>query len=169
MYMKEISLLMSRSYGPGRYDPRYEEGGQDYPIGYVRWTEKRNMEAFLDLLSTGALRVAPLLAHRYPVEEGGKAYADLKTGIYTGIIDYHAPVDGRLPEKTSAPARAVLPHPAGKVRIGCIGAGGFARGIIFPNLRSCKSVVFESVATSFWRGRRICTEGICFQNRRIAF
>ena len=56
MYRKEISLAMSRSYGPGRYDPHYEEGGQDYPIGYVRWTEKRNMEAFLDLLSSGALQ-----------------------------------------------------------------------------------------------------------------
>ena len=56
MYRKEISLSMSRSYGPGRYDPRYEEGGQDYPIGFVRWTEKRNMEAFLDLLSSGRFR-----------------------------------------------------------------------------------------------------------------
>ena len=66
MYRKEISLAMSRSYGPGRYDPRYEEGGQDYPIGFVRWTEKRNMEAFLDLLSSGALQLEPLLAHRFP-------------------------------------------------------------------------------------------------------
>ena len=70
MYRKEISLAMSRSYGPGRYDPRYEEGGQDYPIGFVRWTEKRNMEAFLDLVSAGSLQVEPLLAHRFPVEEG---------------------------------------------------------------------------------------------------
>ena len=51
MYMKELSLVLSRSYGPGRYDPEYEEDGVDYPVGYVRWTEKRNMEAFLDLLS----------------------------------------------------------------------------------------------------------------------
>ena len=82
---------MSRSYGPGRYDPRYEEGGQDYPIGFVRWTEKRNMEAFLDLLSSGALQVEPLLAHHFPVEEGEKAYAAVEAGAYTGIIDYHAP------------------------------------------------------------------------------
>jgi hypothetical protein len=89
MYRKEISLAMSRSYGPGRYDPRYEEGGQDYPIGFVRWTEKRNMEAFLDLLSSGALQVEPLLAHHFPVEEGEKAYAAVEAGAYTGIIDYH--------------------------------------------------------------------------------
>ena len=87
---------MSRSYGPGRYDPRYEEGGQDYPIGFVRWTEKRNMEAFLDLLSSGALQVEPLLAHRFPVEEGGKAYAAVEAGAYTGIIDYHATGDAAL-------------------------------------------------------------------------
>jgi predicted dehydrogenase/threonine dehydrogenase-like Zn-dependent dehydrogenase len=147
MYMKEISLSMSRSYGPGRYDPRYEEGGQDYPVGYVRWTERRNMEAFLDLLSTGAIGVQPLLAHRYPVEDGGKAYADLKSGIYTGIIDYHALSDGRPAAKTASAERTVVVRPIGKVRIGCLGAGGFARGVIFPNLRSCSEVVFESVAT----------------------
>ena len=96
MYRKEISLAMSRSYGPGRYDPRYEEGGQDYPIGFVRWTEKRNMEAFLDLVSSGALQVKPLLAHQFPVEEGEKAYAAVEAGAYTGIIDYHAPGDQRL-------------------------------------------------------------------------
>ena len=95
MYRKEISLAMSRSYGPGRYDPLYEEGGQDYPIGFVRWTEKRNMEAFLDLLSTGSLAVDPLLAQQFPVEDGGKAYAAVEAGAYTGIIDYHAPGDRR--------------------------------------------------------------------------
>ena len=61
MYMKELSLVLSRSYGPGRYDAQYEEEGHDYPIGYVRWTEKRNMEAFLDLLASGAIDVAPFL------------------------------------------------------------------------------------------------------------
>ena len=61
MYMKELSLVLSRSYGPGRYDSQYEEDGVDYPVGYVRWTEKRNMEAFLDLLASGAIDVAPFL------------------------------------------------------------------------------------------------------------
>ena len=148
MYSKEISLAMSRSYGPGRYDPRYEEGGQDYPIGFVRWTEKRNMEAFLDLLSSGALQVKPLLAHHFPVEEGEKAYAAVEAGAYTGIIDYHAPGDGRLAAKPSLPALAVQPVPKDKLRVGCIGAGGFARGIIFPHLRSSAGLMLESVATS---------------------
>jgi predicted dehydrogenase/NADPH:quinone reductase-like Zn-dependent oxidoreductase len=145
MYRKEISLAMSRSYGPGRYDAHYEEGGQDYPIGFVRWTEKRNMEAFLDLLSAGALQIEPLLAHRFAVEEGSKAYAAVEAGAYTGIIDYHAPGDGLL---AALPVRAPQPRPIDKLRVGCIGAGGFARGIVFPLLRSSAGLVLESVATS---------------------
>jgi predicted dehydrogenase/NADPH:quinone reductase-like Zn-dependent oxidoreductase len=143
MYRKEISLAMSRSYGPGRYDPRYEEGGQDYPIGYVRWTEKRNMEAFLDLLSSGAIHVEPLLAHHFPVEEGAKAYAAVEAGAYTGIIDYRGAGD----QRASLPAHTVPPRQKDALRVGCIGAGGFARGIIFPHLRSAAGVLLESVAT----------------------
>jgi predicted dehydrogenase/threonine dehydrogenase-like Zn-dependent dehydrogenase len=145
MYRKEITLSMSRSYGPGRYDPRYEEGGQDYPIGFVRWTEQRNMEAFLDLLSTGALHVEPLLTHRFAIETGEKAYAAVQAGAYTGILDYHAAVDE---VKASPPARALQPRLSDKVRVGCIGAGGFARGVILPHLRSSSSVRLEAVATS---------------------
>ena len=147
MYSKEISLAMSRSYGPGRYDSRYEEAGQDYPIGYVRWTEKRNMEAFLDLLSSGALQLEPLLAHRFSVEEGAKAYAAVESGAYTGIIDYHAHGDERA-AKPILPARAVQPRAKDKLRVGCIGAGAFARGVIFPHLRSSRGLILESVATS---------------------
>jgi predicted dehydrogenase/threonine dehydrogenase-like Zn-dependent dehydrogenase len=148
MYRKEITLAMSRSYGPGRYDPQYEEGGQDYPIGFVRWTEKRNMEAFLDLLSSGALQVKPLLAHQFPVEEGEKAYAAVEAGAYTGIVDYHARGDQRATVESSLPAPTVQPRPEGKLRVGCIGTGGFARGIIFPHLRSSAGLLLESVASS---------------------
>jgi predicted dehydrogenase/threonine dehydrogenase-like Zn-dependent dehydrogenase len=149
MYRKELSLAMSRSYGPGRYDSSYEEGGQDYPIGFVRWTEKRNMEAFLDLLSSGSLQIEQLLAHQFPVQDGGKAYAAVEAGNYTGIIDYHAPGDARLSERQpSISQRAAQPQPYGKLRVGCIGAGGFARAIIFPHLRSCAGLILESVATT---------------------
>ena len=148
MYKKEISLSMSRSYGPGRYDPRYEEGGQDYPIGFVRWTEKRNMEAFLDLLSGGSLQVETLLARRFPVEEGEGAYAAVEGGSYTGIIDYHAPTDGRVAPRPSIATHVHQARPKDKLRVGCIGAGGFARGVIFPLLRSSVGVILESVATS---------------------
>jgi predicted dehydrogenase/threonine dehydrogenase-like Zn-dependent dehydrogenase len=150
MYHKEISLAMSRSYGPGRYDPRYEEAGQDYPIGYVRWTETRNMEAFLDFLSSGVLQVEPLLERRFPVEEGGHAYAAVEAGAYTGIIDYHAGEEAQT-QPLSAPSLPARPKPAKakeSLRIACIGAGGFARGIIFPHLRSATGVELTSVATS---------------------
>jgi predicted dehydrogenase/NADPH:quinone reductase-like Zn-dependent oxidoreductase len=143
MYRKEISLSMSRSYGPGRYDPSYEEGGQDYPIGFVRWTEKRNMEAFLDLLSSGSLELEALLAQRFPVGEGSRAYAAVESGAYTGIIDYQA-TDGARP----AAKPSLQPQPKDKLRVGCIGAGGFARGVILPHLRSSDGVILESVGSS---------------------
>jgi predicted dehydrogenase/threonine dehydrogenase-like Zn-dependent dehydrogenase len=163
MYMKEISLSMSRSYGPGRYDPRYEEEGRDYPIGFVRWTEKRNMEGFLDLLASGALQVGPLLTNRYPVEEGGKAYAGLETGNYTGIIDYHAPADFRIPDKKPVVSRSAQPQPAGKLRIGCVGAGGFARSVIFPHLRSSTGLILESVATRSGAAAESARKGFGFK------
>jgi threonine dehydrogenase-like Zn-dependent dehydrogenase len=78
-FEKEIHFQVSRSYGPGRYDPAYEEGGQDYPIGYVRWTEGRNLQAIVDLLAAGALQVQPLITHRFPIEQAPQAY-DLITG-----------------------------------------------------------------------------------------
>jgi predicted dehydrogenase/threonine dehydrogenase-like Zn-dependent dehydrogenase len=146
MYRKEISLSMSRSYGPGRYDPSYEESGHDYPIGFVRWTEKRNMEAFLDLLSSGTLHPEPLLTRTFAVADGAQAYAAVEAGAYTGIIDYQAPAD-RSPERPP-----VIPTPkprvSGKFRVGCIGAGGFARGVIFPHLRSSPEATLQSVAAS---------------------
>ena len=114
MYLKELSLVLSRSYGPGRYDPQYEEEGLDYPIGYVRWTEKRNMEAFLDLLASGAIDVAPFLEHRCPVEQGGVAYQELKsTGAYTVLLEYPGRVLIPMPLATAAAARAARAPSAG--------------------------------------------------------
>src|ERR1700719_1450906 len=79
-YEKELSFQVSCSYGPGRYDPAYEEGGQDYPVGFVRWTEQRNFEAALDLMASGQLDVAPLITHRFPLERASDAYALLTSG-----------------------------------------------------------------------------------------
>jgi predicted dehydrogenase len=148
MYAKELSLVMSRSYGPGRYDPEYEEDGHDYPIGFVRWTERRNMEAFLDLLAQGALNLSPLLERRYPVEQGAKAYEDIReNGSYTAIIEYGELAKAPRPEPANAivrnngEAREIL-------RIGAIGVGNFARGTIFPALRANPSAVLYSVASA---------------------
>jgi predicted dehydrogenase/threonine dehydrogenase-like Zn-dependent dehydrogenase len=147
MYHKELSIALSRSYGPGRYDPQYEEGGIDYPIGYVRWTEQRNMEAFLELLASRAIDVGPLIARRYLVEEGEKAYSELRSsGAYTVLIEYTQAV----------PKAAVTPMPKApgemarktELRISCIGAGSFARNVIFPCLRNYKGARVWSVATA---------------------
>src|SRR5437899_832026 len=136
MYMKELSLALSRSYGPGRYDPQYEEGGIDYPVGYVRWTERRNMEAFLDLLATGQIDVTPLLEHQYAIDEGAKAYGDLKNGLYTAILAYSGA--SSVSQRTVSAVADVRPRIGDEVRVGCIGAGSFASSVIFPNLQSIK-------------------------------
>ena len=145
MYMKELSLLMSRSYGPGRYDAQYEEAGNDYPIGYVRWTEQRNLEAFLDLLATGAIDVSGLLRHRYPVQFGAKAYDEIRSGgAYTAIIEYAAQ------RETAAAAEVLQPQPqrnSGALRIGLIGAGSFGRSVIVPNLKAAGNASLHSVAS----------------------
>ena len=85
LYEKELEILMSRSYGPGRYDYAYEEGGQDYPFGYVRWTENRNMEAFLNLISTGKINIKSLITHRFDTTEAKAAY-ELVSGNSTETI-----------------------------------------------------------------------------------
>jgi len=88
-YKKELTFKVSRSYGPGRYDVNYEEKGHDYPIGYVRWTEQRNMQAFVQLLAEGKVNVRPLITHRFPIEEATKAYdliTDKTKEPYLGIL-----------------------------------------------------------------------------------
>jgi polar amino acid transport system substrate-binding protein len=158
MYIKELSLLMSRSYGPGRYDIQYEEAGRDYPIGYVRWTEQRNMEAFLDLLATRAIDLSPLLEHTYAVEEGERAYDDIRhKGAYTVIISYGVACDTVGPTlAVVAPRQRVI----GEIRVGMIGAGAFARSVLVPNIRSCPGVSLEAVSSLSSVGaesaRRVC-------------
>lgn len=151
MYHKELTLAMSRSYGPGRYDPAYEEGGNDYPVGYVRWTERRNMEAILDLLATKVLDFTPLLDKRYPVSEAGQAYKDLMASkSYTAILEY--PIDViRHQSFGGAISSTILgskPRRSGRLRVGCIGAGGFAQNTIFPVLSASNFVALDSIATA---------------------
>jgi len=146
MYMKELSLVLSRSYGPGRYDSEYEEDGRDYPVGYVRWTEKRNMEAFLDLLASGAIQMAPFLERRCPVEQGSAAYEELKNGsAYTVLLEYPSRALISMPVASSAVSRAPR---SGELRVSCIGAGSFARAVLFPALRKTRGVALHSVATA---------------------
>ncbi|MGH6662641.1 MAG: bi-domain-containing oxidoreductase [Rhodospirillales bacterium] len=132
-FEKELEILQSRSYGPGRYDPEYEEKGRDYPIGYVRWTERRNMQAFLDLAAEGRLDLKGLTTHRFPVEQAKQAY-----GLVTGggdqftvgiVLTYAAEAKPEKPAVKPA-ARKV----AGKVGLGLIGAGNFLKATLLPAL-----------------------------------
>jgi len=133
---------VARSYGPGRYDRAYEERGAEYPVGYVRWTEGRNVEAVLDLLAGGQLRVDDLVTHRLSVDEGARAYATLHddpaaVGV---LLEY-----GRQPERRRS-LRSAAPVPkTGALRVGLIGAGAFARGTLLPMLASVDDVTLAAV------------------------
>jgi predicted dehydrogenase len=133
-YEKELDLVVSRSYGPGRYDPAYEQKGQDYPIGYIRWTENRNMQAFLDLLGNNKLDLTPLVTHRIPIDEGAQAY-DLITSKtpYLGVLltyqDQPAPAENRIPNRQ---APAVRVKPGEILALGVLGAGNYARATFLP-------------------------------------
>jgi predicted dehydrogenase len=147
-YAKELSITCSRSYGPGRYDPSYEEAGVDYPIGHVRWTERRNMEAFVDLLARKKIDVRSLIELKHPVEQSDKAFASIVgQRAYTVLLRYSPPIlEEKAPRvldngKSREPSREIL-------RIGCIGAGGFAKDIIFPAIKAVNGVVLESVASA---------------------
>ncbi|MEE9926775.1 bi-domain-containing oxidoreductase [Microvirgula aerodenitrificans] len=133
-YKKELDFLISSSYGPGRYDPIYEEGGQDYPLPFVRWTENRNMEAYLHLLASGKVSLANLYHPPYPVERAKEAYDALKGEGRKPLL-----VLLEYPESDTATQRKVVfdtvPTPtAGKIRVGLAGAGGYAQGMHLPNM-----------------------------------
>ncbi|OGB99895.1 MAG: hypothetical protein A3G35_19415 [candidate division NC10 bacterium RIFCSPLOWO2_12_FULL_66_18] len=136
MYRKELDLLMSTSYGPGRYDPLYEEGGLDYPYAYVRWTENRNMAAYLDLVASGKIRLAPLLAAVYPLAEAATAYQALRAdgGPLTVLLQNPHPAEDR-PLSRRIVLRPRTGPTAGRVRVAIIGAGGFAQSTHLPNLK----------------------------------
>lgn len=135
-YEKEISFQVSCSYGPGRYDSLYEDQGIDYPIGYVRWTEQRNFEAFLDLLSRGVLDVRSLISSRYAFTEAAKAYQELKGNTSTlGIIlEYNSQIKDRLSRSVALNTNATI---SGETPVlGFIGGGNYASRILIPAFRS---------------------------------
>lgn len=146
-YEKELSFQVSCSYGPGRYDPNYEEKGQDYPLGFVRWTEQRNFEAVLDMLASGQLNVKPLITHRFAFEDAPKAYEALtedKSGL--GILmQYTSPVAERTVRSvTLAPdARFDSQRPV----LGCVGAGNYAARMLIPAFKAA-GAQFHTIVTA---------------------
>jgi len=151
-FERELALKVSMSYGPGRYDPEYEERGHDYPFAYVRWTEGRNIEAFLDLVAERRVNVERLITHRFPVEEGERAY-QLITGEakepYLGVLlcyDTARELERRIENKLKTPATHDR-RPAARVSVGLIGAGSYARTMLLPNFRA-SGADFRSIATA---------------------
>jgi len=150
-YEKELELRLSRAYGPGRYDPRYEEHGQDYPIGFVRWTEQRQLAEFLRLLRDGLVDVDALTTHRYPLEHAAEAYALIsgKTASDTRpvgiLLDYPESAEPAAPRiripRTRVPSD-------GLVRVAAVGAGNFATRVLLPTLAKDERVRFVGVATA---------------------
>ena len=135
-YAKEIDFFISTSYGPGRYDQRYEEQGVEYPVSYVRWTENRNMAEYLRLIADRRLQVAPLVSARYPVQEAPAAYASLSgAGAKPMVVLLTYPESDAAPVHTLRLSPKAASRP-GRIRMGILGAGGFARSTHLPNLQS---------------------------------
>ncbi|MGQ0749533.1 MAG: bi-domain-containing oxidoreductase [Betaproteobacteria bacterium] len=162
-YMKELEVRFSRSYGPGRYDPDYEERGIDYPIGYVRWSEKRNLAAFLELVSAGQVQIDPLISQVRPFAEAERVYRQLageSSAFVSTLFEYD---DTRDPIRR-APAwpnvRGAVRNTAGKVRVGMIGAGSYASTMLLPPLLKHPDVELVAVAT---------TTGLSGQNAKRRF
>ncbi|MCK5644234.1 MAG: bi-domain-containing oxidoreductase, partial [Gammaproteobacteria bacterium] len=143
MYKKELDFLISTSYGPGRYDADYEERGLDYPYSYVRWTENRNMEEYLRLLARKSINVDPLIEATYPIMEVEEAFASLQKPDrpLMVILDYGDNLPDGLEALASQPRKVTIQNRIDKksgsqrVRVGLIGAGGFAMGMHLPNLQ----------------------------------
>ncbi|MEQ8451253.1 MAG: bi-domain-containing oxidoreductase [Nitratireductor sp.] len=137
IYAKELDFFISTSYGPGRYDPVYEEEGADYPIAYVRWTENRNMEEFLRLLARGRISLANMLKEPFPIDRAEEAYAALRgTGQKPLLVMLTYP---ERAEATRPALQIAPPAPAdGRIKLALVGAGGFAQGMHLPNLQKLK-------------------------------
>lgn len=144
-YKKELELKISCSYGPGRYDVGYEELGFDYPFAYVRWTEQRNMEAFLDLLSKGMLNMKPLISHTFDINDAEKAY-EIVLGTnpepHIGILLKYDSNQEKFSTYTS-----LKKNPISKINVGFIGAGSFAQSYLIPNVKSLGASL-DTVVTS---------------------
>jgi predicted dehydrogenase len=148
-YEKELSFQVSCSYGPGRYDPAYEEDGQDYPVGFVRWTEQRNFEAVLDLMAADVLNVAPLISHRFAFEEADAAYTLLGSGAPSlGILLTYSgepqPAETLMRRTVSLSA---LPAAPAHACVGFVGSGNYAGRILMPAFKAAGATLHTVVTT----------------------
>ncbi|CAM5570138.1 Putative dehydrogenase OS=Sphingobium scionense OX=1404341 GN=GGQ90_004911 PE=4 SV=1 [Sphingobium scionense] len=147
-YEKELSFQVSCSYGPGRYDPAYEDQGQDYPIGFVRWTEQRNFEAVLDLMASGQMDVRPLISHRFPFEDAPAAYERLAgdKGSLGILLGYQHAVEERHKRTVELHPTVTTIAPSAPV-VGFIGAGNYAGRMLIPAFRKAGATL-HSIASA---------------------
>jgi predicted dehydrogenase/threonine dehydrogenase-like Zn-dependent dehydrogenase len=152
-YHKELTFIVSRSYGPGRYDSQFEEKGHDYPIGYVRWTEQRNLEAFLDLCALGAIKPETLTTHRFPIADAVQAYEMILEGKepYLGVVLEYPTTD--VPPASKIELRLTStqnqePRTKNQLGISFIGAGNFARGVLLKNLQKLPGIEYRGILTA---------------------
>ena len=160
-YEKELDLRFSRSYGPGRYDPSYEVDGIDYPAGYVRWTERRNLHCFVNALATKEVDPQPLIAGIFGLTDAPSVYEQLNDGSLQGVgflFEYDAPEEGQPVATLPAPARPLPARSRGPVvsmgvrdtnalRVGFVGAGNYASSMLLPHLAKHPGVDLARVAT----------------------
>jgi predicted dehydrogenase len=150
-FEKELTFQVSCSYGPGRYDPKYEDKGQDYPVGFVRWTEQRNFEAVLDMMADGRLDVKPLISHRFSIDEAEKAYELVGgAGPSLGILLEYPGDSGehRLGERTVALAPPTeVSGVDGTPAISFVGAGNYATAVLIPAFKETGARL-HSIASS---------------------
>ena len=152
LFAKELRLVVSRSYGPGRYDPTYEEQGIDYPAGYVRWTEGRNLEECLRLMAIGRLRPSRLTTHTFDLEDGPEAYALLggeqaSLGILLRYPGRQDAGERRLALPGNRRSRVLKASRRDRLRVGVIGAGAFARSVLMPLLARHADIAAVATAT----------------------
>lgn len=152
-FKKEIDVVISRSYGPGRYDPFYEENGNDYPLPYVRFTEQRNMQAFLELISCGKMDVQSLITHRFGVDEADTAYALIegqKTEPYLGILMKYQP-DVKEAGMAKRIDTSVLAIDSRKIGVSFFGAGNYATASLLPPLKADDDIELRGLVTASGR------------------
>jgi predicted dehydrogenase len=158
-YEKELNFINSRSYGPGRYDPSYEEAGHDYPIGYVRWTEGRNFQTIVELMESGKLNVQPLITHRFPIEKAAEAYEIItgkkKVSFLGVLLTYPQEVSSIPVSRVTFPSAHVargtpaLSEAEGShVTLGVLGAGLFANATLLPAIKMLKAIELVGIASA---------------------
>lgn len=146
-YEKELNFQVSCSYGPGRYDPDYEDNGNDYPLAFVRWTEQRNFEAILDMMSSGQVDVKPLITHRFKFEDAPKAY-DLLTSDKSALgilLQYQSEINTR--HQSTVELNATATFEANKPVVGFVGAGNYASRMLIPAFKE-GGAQLHTIATS---------------------